>query len=143
MLTWLYLAMADKKALLDLTYLSKLFIHDQELEASNADLTSQCMAFKQALLDFIYPSRLFIYDQELEASNADLASQCMADKKALLDLREELVKEKMGADKLANQLDQVNSQLLAFKDTNVAKVERILIYGENKSLVHIQLHVPQ
>ena len=59
----------------------------------------------------------------MEASNADLASQCLADKKALLDLREELVKEKMGADKLANQLEQVNSQLLALKDANVTKVD--------------------
>ena len=48
---------------------------------------------------------------ELEAANQELASQCMMDKRALIDLREELVKEKMAAEKLSGQIEMVGSQL--------------------------------
>ena len=48
---------------------------------------------------------------ELEAANQELASQCMMDKRALIDLREELVKEKMAAEKLSGQIEMMSSQL--------------------------------
>ena len=48
---------------------------------------------------------------ELEAANQELASQCMMDKRALIDLREELVKEKVSAEKLSGQIDLVSGQL--------------------------------
>ena len=48
---------------------------------------------------------------ELEAANQELASQCMMDKRALIDLREELVKEKVAAEKLSGQIDIMSSQL--------------------------------
>merc|ERR1719225_848095 len=48
---------------------------------------------------------------ELEAANQELASQCMMDKRALIDLREELVKEKMAAEKLSGQIETMSSQL--------------------------------
>ena len=48
---------------------------------------------------------------ELEAANQELASQCMMDKRALIDLREELVKEKIAAEKMSAQMDSIITQL--------------------------------
>jgi len=50
---------------------------------------------------------------ELEAANQELASQCMMDKRALIDLREELVKEKIAAEKLSAQIEAIVGQLAA------------------------------
>ena len=50
---------------------------------------------------------------ELEVANQDLASQCMMDKRALIDLREELVLEKVSAEKLSAQIEAMVGQLAA------------------------------
>jgi len=76
---------------------SKLAAAERELEKNRKEVD---MAAK-------HDSKLV----ELEAANQELASQCMMDKRALIDLREELVKEKIAAEKLSAQIEVMVGQL--------------------------------
>ena len=57
-----------------------------------------------------YQSTIFVHKLLAFFANK-LTSQCMMDKRTLIDLREELVKEKMAAEKLSGQLEMMSSQL--------------------------------